>query len=307
MAGIGDLIGKLSGGASLGIAGQVLGGIANSIGTAKQIKEAKRQREEGSRFNSAQQSQYRGLYQDLLNQANSQQTYKGDTTAYKNVVGEAEKQKMEAATSVNPADAMMREDARSGTANFIGAATRGARSATDLLSIAGAASGQEASNMRAINTQNAQSAYANRQSAGQNLIGSLSNLAQATARERGLEYESMLQKQQNILGLTKEQGLGGMELAYRGQQEDFARRAALTDAQSSMWSGIGDVFRGVGQGITNYNLMNSQMEMLGNQARSYGQSSPLFNFSQSNISTPNSLKLPNKWGGSGTPVYSPEN
>ena len=271
-----DFVKNLIGGAGLGIAGQVLGGIANGIGAAKQAKEAKKQVQEGRRFNSAQQNQYRGLYDTLLNQANAQQTYKGDTTAYKNVVSEAEKQKMEAATSVNPADAMMREDTRSSTANFIGSATRGARSATDLLSIAGAASGQESANMRAINTQNAQSSFANRQSAGQNLISSLSNLAQATAREKGLEYESMLQKQQNILGLTKEQGVGGLELAYRGQQEDFARRAALQDAYSSMWSGVGDVFRGVGQGITNYNLMNSQMQMLGEQAKAYGKSAPLF-------------------------------
>lgn len=271
-----NFVEKLVGGVGLGVAGQVLKGIATTIGASKQIKEAKKQRDEGRRFNSAQQSQYKGLFDTLINQANAQQTYKGDTTAYRNVVNEAEKQKMEAATAINPADAMMREDARSSTSNFIGAATRGARSATDLLSIAGAASGQESANMRTINAQNAQNAYASRQNAGQNLISSLSNLAQATARERGLEYESLLQKQQNILGLTKEQGLGGMDLAYRGQQEDFARRAALADSVNSMWSGIGDVFGSVGQGITNYNLMNSQMNMLKTQADSYGKSAPLF-------------------------------
>lgn len=269
-------------GSTVGIAGQVLGGIASSIGAAKQIKETKRQAADSRIFNSMQQSKFDSLYKDLLGQAQNQSTYKGDTSAYNKMVSEAEKQKIEAATAVNPADAMMREDTRQSTANLIGAASRGARSGVDLMNIAGHAASQEAANMRGINTQNAQSSFSRQQNAGQTLIGSLGQLASATARERGLEYESMLQKQQNILNLTREGGVGSMDMAYRNQQEQLARRSAIVDAQASAWSGVGDVFRSVGQGFMNYNLANSQMDMLKTSAQGYGQSAPIWNYQNTN-------------------------
>ena len=265
--GILDKLLGAAGGAGVGIAGQVLGGIASSIGAAKQIKETKRQATDSRMFNSMQQSKFDSLYKDLLGQAQNQSTYKGDTSAYSKMVSEAEKQKIEAATAV-----MMREDTRQSTANLIGAASRGARSGVDLMNIAGQAASQEAANMRGINTQNAQSSFSRQQNAGQTLIGSLGQLASATARERGLEYESMLQKQQSILNLTREGGVGSMDMAYRNQQEQLSRRSAIVDAQASAWSGVGDVFRSVGQGFMNYNLANSQMDMLKAQAEAYGKS-----------------------------------
>jgi len=266
MAGIGELL--KAGQGIAGMAGSAVGGVFSAIAAKKQINVAKNQLREGRAFNSSQQREYGRLYDDLLSKAQNQSTYKADTSAYQKVVSEAERQKREAATSINPADAMMREDARLSTANMIGAASRGARSATDLLSIAGSAYGNERASMRGINTQNAQDAFSRGQQSSNNLLNSLGDLANATARERGLEFESLFNKEQGILGLTRDKGLGGMDLAYRGQQEDFARRAALVDSQASLFNGVGDVFRSVGQGFTNYQLANKQMGMLRTSAAS---------------------------------------
>jgi hypothetical protein len=183
---------------------------------------------------------------------------------------------------------MMREDARLSTSNMIGAASRGARSATDLLSIAGNAYGNERASIRGINTQNAQDSFNRGQQSSNNLLNSLGDLANATARERGLEFESLFNKEQGILGLARDKGLGGMDLAYRGQQEDFARRAALVDSQASLFNGVGDVFRSVGQGYSNYQLANKQMEML----RTSTASAPSGNFGW--LFDPNNKNL--DWG-----------
>jgi len=302
--GVAALLKKVAGGQKIGLAGQVLGGVANTIGAAKQIKVAKNQIREGRNFNSQQQRQFGSLYDDLIAKAQGQETYKADTSAYSKVVSEAERQKREASTSINPADAMMREDARQSTSNFIGAASRGARSATDLLSIAGAAYGNEKGAIRDINRQNAQESFARREQSSNNLLNSLSELAGATARERGLEFQSNWTKGQGLIDLTRDKGLGGLEMAYQGQQEDFARRAALVDAQSSMWNGIGDVFRGVGQGYMNYQLANNQMDILRSRASATGQNSDMSWIEQFN-KTQQQLQqnpLPNDWKNS-RPVY----
>jgi hypothetical protein len=243
-----------------GMTGNLIGGVASAIAASKQIKEAKKQAIEGRFFNAAQEKAYGNLYSDLISKAEGMKTYKGDTSAYQKVVSEAERQKAEG--YINPADAMLREDARLGTANYIGAASRGARSAADLMSIAGNAQANENAAIRGINTQNAQDSFSQKQRSSDALLTSLNALANATARERGLEFESLWNKDQGLLSLNKEKGLGGLDMAYRNKQEDFQRRAVLINSQASAINGVGDVFRSIGEGYTNYHLANNQMDLL---------------------------------------------
>lgn len=253
-----------------GPAGAIAGGIFNAIGSFGQLKQAKKNQAQSASFNNGQLAETRSLYDNLLSSAKNQETYKGDTSLYKNATAEAQKQQLEASGTVNPVDSLAREDARLTTANYINAANRGAKSGTDLMSIAGQAANQESRAMRDINLQNAQVSVNAKQSANNNYLSSLTTLAGATAKERGLEFQSGLDKSNMVLNLTKEGGMTVLDRAYQNQQQAMAMSGAVADARASIYSGIGDVFRSVGGGITQAQNQNEMMSMYSNFYGSQG-------------------------------------
>jgi len=301
MAGIMSFLGG-SGLGPAGIAANAIGGGLKLVGAIGQAREAKRQVEQGRTFGSQQRSGFDRTYNDLLSLANNQATYKGDTSLYTKAEQEAKKQ--QTLSSVNPADQIFRDQARLGTANYIENASRGAKSGSDLMSIAGIGNAQESQNMNQININSANQMMNAKDRANQMMIQSLTNTAAASARERGLEFESILGKQQNIQGLTREKGLGGLEMDYRNTQEDFARRAALQNAKSSIFNSVGDILGSVGGSLGQMNMMNKQMSMF-KDINSFGSSTPIGN-TGTNVPTISTKSImPNSWGANGVPVYDP--
>lgn len=256
MGGVTDLLGKAA-----GPAGAIVGGIFNTIGAFGQYKQAKKNQAQSASFNNGQLAETRTLYDKLLSSAQGQEVYKGDTSLYKNATEEAKKQQMEASATVNPADSLAREDARLTTANYINAANRGAKSGTDLMSIAGLAANQESRAMRDINMQSAQFGANAKQNANSQYLSSLTTLAGATSRERGLEFQSGLDKSNMILGLTKEAGLTVLDKAYQNQQQAMAMAGAVADSRASILTGVGDVFRSIGGGISQVQSQNNMMDL----------------------------------------------
>lgn len=248
-------------GAQAGAIGNLAGGIFDVIAARGQLKEQQKQQTLAKEFNAAQKGQFNNIYDNLIGQVNSQDTYKGDTSLYEKMVSQAEKDKIASSGNINPADSLAREEARLSTANQINFATKGARSGTDLIGIAGLAANQEAANMRGINLQNAQLSINSKENANRNYLSSLEGLAGASMRERGYEFESKLNKSNSLIGLTREQGLGGLEMDYRNQQQAMAIRASIQDTKSSMWSSAGNAFRAAGNSIAQNQQASNQMSM----------------------------------------------
>lgn len=267
LEGIGEIAKAI--GKQAGVAGNVLGGTFNLIGAYGQMKQAKKNQAASEAFNNAQLGELKNLYGGLMTDAKGQATYKGDTSLYEKSVLEANKQRQEAGSMVNPTDSLARENAMLNTSNLINAANKGAKSGTDLMSIAGAAANQQSREMRDINMQNASFSANNKLNANNTYLNSLSQLAGAAARERGLEFQSSNAKDNMLLGLQKEAGLSTMDMAYNNQQQSMAMAGAVQNAKSSMWSGVGDIFRSVGNGMQK---SQDQTEQLGFYQKMYGTS-----------------------------------
>lgn len=259
MGGLTDLLGKVAG-QGVGIAGSAVGGIFDLIGNVGRMKEAKKQMAVGRQAATQRASAYNTTYNDLLGMANNQETYKADYGAYERLIQEANKQKAEA--SGLPPDALYRADARQTTANTIQSAKRGARSATDLMSIAGMAGVNESGAMRKINAQSAELMYDAGQRANSSVLSSLSNYAGARERGNEMEFRSLADKNNLLLDLTSQKGLNMADINYQNSQEQLARSANLQEMRSNMWSGAGDIFRSIGSGMANMNMQNQQYNLL---------------------------------------------
>lgn len=244
-----------------GAIGGAAGSVFDTIGSIQQAKETKKQMEQGKVLAANRRNMFSETYSDLESMAAGQATYRGDISAYTKAEEEAKRQQ-QMATQTNPADQLFRDQARQSTSNYIEQASRGARSGVDLMAIAGMGAGMENQQMLGINAATANQRMSSQDRANANLINSLSRTAAATARERGMEFSSIVDKQRNQLGIAREKGLGAIDMNYNDQQEDFARRGAWADAKKSMWSGMGDTFRAIGGGIAESNMQNSYMEYL---------------------------------------------
>lgn len=306
MAGLGlKSLGGLSGAA--GIAGNAIGAVGDVIGAFGQKKLAKKQLQEGTAFANQQKLDYEQTYGDLMNMAQNQATYKGDISQYTRAEQEARRQQM-MAQGADPADQLYREQANKTSANTFARGARGARSAADLMSLAGMTGAQENQQMQGISLNTANRAQSQQQQANQSMISSIAQTAAAAARERGMEFESILGKSNRLMDLTKEKGLGAMDLAYNQQQEQFARQGAVQDAKSAIYSGFGDIFRSIGGGISAANMQNQQMSILRSslQNPSTGTSSSIPSlFNNIGVNSKFNSQKPNTWGAPGVPIYDP--
>ncbi len=291
----------------VGPVANAVGSVGNVIGAFGQKKEAKRQLKEGNAFANQQRLDYNQTYADLLGMAQGQASYKGDVSQYTRAEDEARRQQQIAST-LSPADQLYREQASKTSANTFARGTKGARSGADIMSLAGLVNANENQQMQGINIDTANRGQSLQQQANQNVISTIAQTAAAKARERGLEFESLLNKQQNIQGLTREQGLGSMDLAYRQKQEQFARQGAVQDARSAIYSGFGDIFKSIGGGISQTNMQNQQMDILRGMYPQQVAASPVQDLWAPNFRASNGYDLfnlakttPTGWGASGVP------
>ena len=249
--------------AALGMVGNLIGSAGNVIGAFGQKKLAKQQLKDGKVFAQKQKGDYNRTYSDLMSLAQGQDTYQGDVSQYLRAEEEAKKQQ-KLATVVNPADQLYRDQASKTSANAFTRGRQGVRSASDLMGLTGMIQANENQQNQITNADSARLRQSNEQQANQLRVSTMAQTAAAMARERGLQFESILGKQQNIMGLTKEQGLGALDMDYRQQQEQFARQGAVQDARSAIYSGFGDIFKSIGGGLTQMNTQNQQMEVMKN-------------------------------------------
>jgi hypothetical protein len=100
------------------------------------------------------------------------------------------------------------------------------------------------------------------QQAQQNYLQQMGITAAAQAQQAGLQFQSESQRANQILGLGQEQLGQSINLEQNLFQSEQARAAALQQAKSAIWSGIGGIASGIGGGLMGMQASQNQMEML---------------------------------------------
>jgi hypothetical protein len=255
MAGLGSLT-------PWGMAASAVGGVLNVVGAIGQKNEAKRQLANQKSFGTQQRLALSSGYGDLMSQAKGLPTYQGDISLFQKAQGEAEMAKRAASGGQVAGEGIMREQARQTTANTLAAARQGAGSGSDLLTAALMGQQQEGAQMQNIDLQVGQQRQQMQQQAQQNYLSSLGQTAAAQAQQAGMEFESQSQKAQQVLGLGREQLGQSMALEQNLFGQEQAKVAALQQARSAIWSGIGGIASSIGGGLMGMGAQQNQMDML---------------------------------------------
>jgi hypothetical protein len=243
----------------LGAAGAAM----DIIGAVGKKREAVSQLGAQRRFAEQQRSEFNAGYADLLSQAKSAPTYQGDISRFQKVEQQTDLAKrMASGMSRGAGEQIARDQASQTSANVLAAATRGAGSGTDIMTAALMAQQGENQAQNAISARSSEQQMAIQNQAQQNQLAALGQTAAASARERGLEFSSLANKQAGIMGVSQNKLSGQLNLnqqLFEGQQ---AKAAAVADANASIWSGIGGIASGIGGGLMQMQNQAAQMDAL---------------------------------------------
>jgi hypothetical protein len=239
------------------------GGAMNVIGAVGKKNEAKRQLANQRVFAGQQRSAFDTGYADLLSQAKSAPTYQGDISRFTKIEQQADLAKrMASGQSRGAGEQIARDQAAQTSANVLAAATRGAGSGTDIMTAALLSQQGENQAQNAISARSAEQQLAMQNQAQQNQLAALGQTAAASMRERGLEFSSLANKQANIMGVTQNRMEGEMNLNQQLFDQEQAKAAAVQEARSAIYSGIGGIASGLGMGMMQMQNQKDNMSML---------------------------------------------
>ena len=239
------------------------GGLMNVVGAIGKKNEAQNQLDAQRQFTMLQRNKFDTGYGDLINTAKGAKLYQGDLQKYTKVEQAADLAKrMASGMSRGPGEQIARDQAAQTSANVLAAATRGAGSGTDIMTAALMSQQGENAAQNAISARSADYQLAMQNQAQQEQFNALGQTAAASARERGLEYQSLANRQQNVLGLSQQKLEGGMNLEQNLFEQEQAKAGALADAQGAIWSGIGGIASGLGSGLMAMKNQTANMDML---------------------------------------------
>jgi len=241
---------------------QGVGALANVVGAIGQSEEAKRQFDRQTQFGVQQKANFTKGYGDLINQAKGLSTYQADISKYTKAEQVAQLGKQMAGGGRVAGEDIARQQAMQSTANTLAAAQRSGGSSSDLLTAALMGQQQEGAAMQNIDISSQQQRQQMGQQAQQNYLQSLGQTAAAQAQQAGLQFESQSGKEQQLLGLSQQQFQGGMALDQSLFEQQQAAAAAVQNAQSAIWSGVGGIASGVGQGLMQAQNQQNNMKML---------------------------------------------
>jgi hypothetical protein len=260
MAGLDTLMKGLNPAATIA---NLVGGGFQLVGAIGQKNEAKKQLANQMAFGRTQRAALKEGYTDLISQAKGLPTFQGDITRYTQAQQEAERQKMMAGGGGRVAgQAIAEEQARQSTANTLAAAQRGAQSGSDLLTVALMGQQQEGAQMQDIASQSMQQRQQMQQQAQQNYLQQMGMTAAAQAQQSGMQFQSEYTRAANVLGLGQEQLGQSMNLEQNLFQSEQAKQAALQQARSAIWSGVGGIATGIGAGMMQMQAGENQMKAL---------------------------------------------
>jgi hypothetical protein len=240
-----------------------VGGVANLIGAFGKKDEAQNQLDAQRVYSGQQRSTFNAGYGDLLSQAKNAATYQGDLSRYTKMEQQTDLAKrMASGMSRGAGEQIARDQASQTSANALAAASRGAGSGTDIMTAALMAQQGENQAQNAISSRSSEQQFAMQNQAQQNQLAALGQTAAASARERGLEFSSLANKQAGIMGVTQNKLQGEMGLNQQLFEGEQAKAAALADAKGAIWSGIGNIASGLGSGLMGMQNQAQNMKML---------------------------------------------
>ena len=240
-----------------------LSGAAKLVGAFGKKSEAERQLDAQRVYAQQQRSTFNAGFGDLLAKAKAATTYQGDLQRYTKVEQAADLAKrMASGQSRGAGEQIARDQAAQTSANVLAAATRGAGSGTDIMTAALAAQQGENAAQNAISARSAEEQRVAKAAAMAQEFAAFGNTAAAAARERGLEFSSLANKEANIMGITQNKMEGEMNLNQSLFDQEQAKAAALEEARASIWSGIGDIASGVSSGMMGMANQKAQMALL---------------------------------------------
>ena len=239
------------------------GGVANIIGAVGKKNEAFSQMQSQRRFADKQRQEFNAGYEDLMSQAKSAPIYQGDISRFQKVEQQADLAKrMASGMSRGSGEQIARDQAAQTTANVLAAAQRGAGSGTDIMTAALMAQQGENQAQNAISARSAQEQMAMQNMAQQQQFAALGQTAAASARERGLEFQSLANRQAGIMDVSQNKLSGQLNLNQQLFDSEQAKAAALAEAKGAIWSGIGNLASGIGGGIMGMQNQAAQMDAL---------------------------------------------
>jgi len=240
-----------------------LGGVANLVGAFGKKNEAQNQLDAQRQFSMLQRNKFDTGYGDLINKARGATLYQGDLQKYTKVEQAADLAKrMASGQSRGAGEQIARDQAAQTSANVLAAATRGAGSGTDIMTAALSAQQGENQAQNAISARSAEEQRTAKAAAMAQEFAAFGNTAAAAARERGLEFQSLANREQNVLGLSQQKLEGGMNLEQSLFEQEQAKAAALEEARGAIWSGIGNIASGVSSGMMGMANQKAQMALL---------------------------------------------
>ncbi len=245
------------------IGANIVGGALNVVGAIGQYDEAKRQAEQGKVFSQSMRDKLKVGYKDLISQAKGLPTYTADITKYIQMQKEAEANKMLAGAGGRVAgEDIARQQIDKTQANQILASQRAATSSSDLL--ASINMGQESANVaqQQISAASQQQRADWQQQAQNAYLNTLGQTAAAQAQQAGMQYQSEYQRAANVLGLGQEQLSQSINLEQDLFAQEQARAAAVQQAKSAIWSGVGGIATGIGTGLMQAQAGINNMEAL---------------------------------------------
>jgi hypothetical protein len=246
-----------------GIIGGAAEGVTNIIGAIGKKNEAKRQLNAQRRYAGEQRNVFESGYGDLMSQAKKATTYQGDISRFQKVEQQADLAKrMASGMSRGAGEQIARDQAAQTSANVLAAATRGAGSGTDIMTAALLSQQGENQAQNAISARSAQEQMIAQNTAQQQQFAALGQTAAASARERGLEFQSLAAKEANIMGVTQNKLEGQINLNQSLFDQEQAKAAALQEAKGAIWSGIGGLASGIGGGLMGMKQQTANMDML---------------------------------------------
>jgi hypothetical protein len=240
-----------------------VGGVANLIGAFGKKDEAQNQLDAQRNYAQQQRGTFSAGYGDLMSQAKGAATYQGDISRYQKVENQADLAKrMASGMSRGAGEQIARDQAAQTSANALAAASRGAGSGTDIMTAALLSQQGENAAQNAISARSSEEQRIAKATAMAQEFAAFGNTAAASARERGLEFSSLANKQANIMGVTQNKMEGEMNLNQQLFEQEQAKAAALEEARGAIWSGIGNIASGVSSGMMGMANQKAQMKLL---------------------------------------------
>lgn len=247
MGSILDSLGGSMGGVGMGLS--AVGGVLKMFGAAGQAKEARRQGERANVFGVQQTNRFNVGYDKLEEQARALPTFTADMSQYNRLESQAAMNERLASGGRLAGENIYQDKLAQASANAMAGAKLGARSGTDLITAALLTQNQESEGLLSQQATSQQMRQQILNQAKQNTYNSMAQTASGYAQQRGMEFESQLNKQKGIMGVGQsrlESGLNLEQQIFAGQQ---AAAGALADAKAAMWGAGGDILGGFGSGL----------------------------------------------------------